>query len=104
MVLREGEVEKTKRQAHDARGSEKFWKHVWFLTLFLQNTRFSQLNWLVDESPSESPKSLEPRFLKISLSLFRDWDLHSPVSHESLWMNSWLANESPKWVAKNPQT
>ena len=24
IVLREGEVEKTKRQAHDARGSEKF--------------------------------------------------------------------------------
>ena len=44
VVLREGEAEKTKGQTHDARESEKFWKNVWFLTLFLQNTRFSQLN------------------------------------------------------------
>ena len=96
MVLREGEVEKTKRQARDARETEKFWKIVWFLTLFLQNTCFLRLNWLANESPSKSSKSLEPRFWKSSLSLFHDWDFHSPMSYETLGVRSRLENESPK--------
>ena len=94
-VLREGEVEKTKRHARDVRKTVMFWKTIWFLTLLLQNTRFSRLNWLV----SESPKSLEPRFWKISLSFFCNWDLHSPVSRERLWMNSYLTmSREPFWV------
>ena len=73
VVLREGEAEKTKGQTHDVRESKKFWKTVRFLTLFLQNTHFSWLNWLANESPSELLKTLKPRFWKKFLSLFHDW-------------------------------
>ena len=63
-----------------------FWKTAWFLTLFLQNKRFSWLKWLANESSSELPKTLKPRFWKKFLNLFRDYDLHSLTSWE------WVAN------------
>ena len=75
---------------------KSFWKIVWVLTLFAQNKQFLPLNWLASESPNWVTKIPSTRFWKFSLSLFRDWDFHSPVSCERLWMNSWLVNESPK--------
>ena len=50
VVLGEGEVEKTKRFSRDAREIEKFLKIVWDLTQFVQNMRFSRLNWLAKMS------------------------------------------------------
>ena len=110
MVLREGEVEKTKGQTRDARESEKFWKTAWFLTIFFQNMCFLRLNWLTNELPSELLKTLKPKFwkkilslfeksiflkiLKIFVSLFHDWDLHSPNSRKCLDLSSWLEHDS----------
>ena len=93
----ERERRRRQRERHMMRGKLKiFWKTVWVLTLFVQNKQFLPLNWLASESPNWVAKIPSTRFWKFSLSLFRDWDFHSPVSCERLWMNLWLANESPK--------
>ena len=66
-VLVEGEVDKIMKM-HVIRGkiemrgkTEKFLKTVLNITLFVQNTRFSQLEWVVNKSP----KSRDTNFEKI---------------------------------------
>ena len=102
----ERERRRRQRGLHVMRGKLKFFfKIVWDLTLFLQNTHFSQLIWLASKSPKWAAKIPCARFWKISLSLFHDWDFHSPVSHEPLWVTwrrdfhsqSNCENESRKW-------
>ena len=84
---------------------KSFWITVWDLTLFVQNTHFSWLNWLASKFPKWMTKIPWTRFWKNSLSLFHDWDFYSPVTCERLWLNSRLGlplmKESRKWVAKS---
>ena len=57
----ERERRRRQRGLHMMRGKLKsFWKTVWDLTLFMQNTHFSRLIWLA----SKSPKSLVQDFEK----------------------------------------
>ena len=56
------------------------------LTLFVQNTWFSGLVWLMSESPNESPKSLN-KILK-NLSKCFSW-LEGPLASKS-WRESWI--------------
>ena len=73
--------------------------------VFVQNTRFLWLNWLMSKFSKWMTKIPWTRFWKNSLSLFRDWDFKSPVTCERLWMNSRfglpLMKELRKWVAKS---
>ena len=56
----------------------------------VQNMRFLRLDWVVNKSPSQVAKNSCDKFLKIRLSIFRDWKVHSRVSRETVWVNSWL--------------
>ena len=47
VVLREGEVEKTKRKEHDARETKKFWKIFWVLTLLVADPRVARDNYFM---------------------------------------------------------
>ena len=57
----------------------------------------------------QSPKHSGQKFLKIYLSVFRDWKFYPrgnrKVSCENLWVPSWLdlppTNKSPNWVMRN---
>ena len=69
------------------RGKKK--KKKIFKTVFeTQNTRFSQLIQVANQSLGHSPKHFKPKDLKNLLSVFRDWKSHSQgsyeISHENL--------------------
>ena len=81
----------------------KNWK-VLKTVLEAQNMRFSRLNQVANKSPN----TLETKFLKNFLSVFRDWDVHLQVSRkgsrENFNINSQLefplSNKSPNQVAR----
>ena len=59
--------------------TKKFFKIVWDLTLFVQNTRFSQLKWLASKSPKWVAKNPWTKFWKFCLKYF-SWLGHPPAS------------------------
>ena len=88
-ISEEGEADKTMKQ-HVTRGkTENFLKTVLDLTLFVQNKRFSWLDWVVSKSPSQIAKILYENFWKICLSVFRNRKVHSWLSREG-------SHESPE--------
>ena len=100
-VLGEGMVDKI-RCVHMIRGkTEIFLKTVWDLILFVQNTRFSRLNWPASKSPKWVAKILWTKFWKFCLSLFHDWQIHLRESRETFCGSSRLefplATRSWKW-------
>ena len=100
-VLEEGEENKT-RCVHVVQGkTEKFLKTIWDLTLFVQNTRFSWLNWPTSKSAKWVAKIPWIEFWKFCLSHFHDRQIDSRESYETFCVSSWLelplATKSRKW-------
>ena len=81
--------------------TEKFLKTIWDLTLFVQNTQFSRLNWPTSKSPKWVAKILWTKFWKFFLSLFHDWQIHLRESRETFCGSSRLefpfATRPRKW-------
>ena len=80
------------RNGEDSEQSQKFegkTEKKKLKTVFeTQNTRFSQLIQVANQSLGHPPKHFKPKDLKILLSVFRDWKSHSQgsceLSHENL--------------------
>ena len=77
--------------SHNKRGkNEEFLKTALKITLKVQNTHFSPLEWVANKSPSQAAKNLCYKFWKICLSVFLDWKVHLWVScdgsHEPFWV------------------
>ena len=57
-------------------------KKILKTALTVQNTRFSQLIQVANQSLGHPPKHFKPKDLKNLLSIFRDWKSHSQGSYE----------------------
>ena len=78
-VLEEEEANKTMKKHVMWGKTKKFFLNK---TLFVQNTRFSWLEWVANKSLSQVAKNTWQKFEKIWLSVFHDWEVHSRESHE----------------------
>ena len=67
-----------------------FWKTILKMTLKVQNTRFSWLEWVVNKSLNQAAKNPCDKLWKNFLSIFRDWKVHSRVSREGCRETLWV--------------
>ena len=91
-------------QSQNAREKWKFLKTALKITLIVQNTCISRLEWVANKLPSQVAKNPCDKFWKICLSIFRDWKVHSQVSHkrsrETFWVKLMTRASTHKLVAK----
>ena len=104
VILKEGRMDKM-MNSHEMWGkNEKFLKTALKITLIVQNTWFSRLEWVANKSPVQVAKNPCDKFWKICLSTFRDWKVHPQVSREgsreSIWVNLVTGAFTRELVAK----
>ena len=87
MEFKEGDTEclgkwQLREKVNSHRKFEGKLKIVLKTALTVQNTRFSQLIQVANQSLGHPPKHFKPKDLKNLLSIFRDWKSHSQGSYE----------------------